>query len=179
MTEYEITRTQQDFLLLNYSNLDFIVNRSQFTGSTSLNGIRQIKSPLPYIDRIFSYNNRNVLLFDCDSFLKETYQCHDDSSSHLCLLIGMENFSERIRPLVEKMLGGSKSLSREYLGLIITAHSEIKKISVNEIHLSPQGVRTRLKRNGLYGCRFQEENRIQHFIDLEIIIGNIIRGRKR
>jgi hypothetical protein len=179
LTEYEVTGTGQDFLLLNYDDMDFIVNRSQFSGSTSLNDVKKVKSPLPYIKSIFPYNSSKILLFDCDSFLRETYNSEKHSSSHLCLLMGMENFSLKVRSLVKRVLKGNESLSQEYLGLIITSQSEIKRLKINEIHLSPRGVRSVLNSNGLYGCRFPREDRIQYFIDLEIIIHNIILGRNR
>lgn len=179
MTEYEVTGTGQDFLLLNYADMDFIVNRSQFSGSTSLNDVKTVKSPLPYIKSVFPYNNSKILLFDCDSFLRETYNSHSNSNSQLCLLMSMENFSTRVRALVKRVLKGNNSLSQDYLGLIITSQSEIKRLNINEIHLSPLGVRSVLNNNGLYGCRFLQEDRIQYFIDLEIMIHNIITGRNK
>ncbi len=178
MAEYEIQSHGQDFLLLNYANMDFIVNRNQFSGSTSIDEFRKIDSPMHYIDSIFTFNNQKVLLFDCDSFLREVYNCDNENSSQLCLLMRLENFSEKIKPVVEKLLVKSKVVSNEYFGLIITSHSEIKKLKIDDIYLSPQGIRRHLKKNGLHGCRFPGEDRIQYFIDLEIIILNATKRRK-
>ena len=178
MVVYEAAGQGQDFLLLNYTNMDFFVNRNQFSGSTSLEKIKKIDSPISFIDSIFTFNNQNILLFDCDTFLRTTYNCDKGNRSRLCLLMRMENFSERVSPLIRLLLGKSKKLSQKYFGLIITSHSEIKKLDIEDIYLSPEGIRKHLNNHGLYGCRFPKEDRMQYFIDLEIIILNAIKGRK-
>ncbi len=178
MEEHEVLGRRQDFLLLNYTNMDFVVNRSQFSGSTSIDELRKINSSISFINSIFTFNDQKILLFDCDDFLRQTYSCDNGNRSRLCLLMRMENFSKKIRPLIAKILAKSSKLSKEYFGLIITSHSEIRKLEIEEIYLSPKGIRRHLNRNGLYGCRFPVENRIQYYIDLEIIILNAIKGRK-
>ena len=177
MAEYEAAAPEQDFLFLSYSEIDFFVNRTQFSGSTSLDGVSRIGSPLQYLDSVFTFNNRKILLFNCDEFLRQTYNCTSGGGSRLCLLMRMENFTPKIRSHIGRLTAKNSRLSGEYIGLIITSCSEIKKLEIGRIYLSPQGIRRHLSRFGLYGCRFPDEGRIQYFIDLEIIIFNILRGR--
>ncbi|MDA3958953.1 hypothetical protein [Oceanispirochaeta sp.] len=178
MALYETSGGRQDFLLLNYDNVDFFVNRSQFSGSTTLNDIRTIKSSLTYINKVFKYNGNNILLFDCDQFLKDIYACEIGNKSCLCLLMRLDNFTDKNKPLIKKLLARNPRISQESLGLIITSHSEIKKLVFDEIYLSPRGVRRLLREQGLYGCRFPESGRIQYYIDLELIIINVLKGKK-
>lgn len=176
MVDFEISNGSQDFLLLNYDDADFFVNRNQFSGSTSLQDVKSIKSSLPYVNSIFEFNNENILLFDCNQYLKDNYGCEVSNKSCLCLLMQSDNFTAVNRPLVQKLLGKNPKFSQEYLGLIITSHSEISKVMIDEIFLSPSGIRPLLNKNGLYGCRFPEEGRIQYFIDLELMIINVLKG---
>ena len=175
--EYEKAVFEQDFLLLSYSRMGFFINRSQFSGSTSLENVKKIKSPLPYFDSIFSYNGEKVLLFDCDAFLRAGYRCENEGSSRLCLLMKLSDFGPTDRPAIAFLLGKNPALSQEFLGLIITSRAEIKKIRIDEIHLSPPGVRETLKNQGLYGCRFPGDNRIQFYIDLETTVLNILKRK--
>lgn len=176
MEDYNILVEEQDFLILNYETIDFFVNRDQFSGSTTLDEIKEIKSPISYINQMFKYNGQNILLFDCDAFLRKLYNCNSINTSRLCLLMKPENFTKKGQPLINKLLNTNDSFSNEFMGLIISSHSEISKIAINEIFLSPSGIRKRLNTQGLYGCRFPVPEKIQYFIDLETIIQNVIKG---
>ena len=177
--EYELTAYQQDFLLLNYEKMDFFINRAQFSGSTSIDNIIQVKSSLSYFHNVFTYNDNKVLLFDCNTFLKDTFQCEQSTPSRLCLLMRPEDFSSKGRPAIETLLNKNSSLSKEFLGLIIPAQAKIRKIGINEIYLSPGSLKKTLSFYGIYGCRFPQENRIQYFIDLETNILNILRKKNK
>ncbi len=178
MEKSKVLSKGQDFLLLNYANMGFFVNRNQFSGSTSINKIRKIESHIVFINKIFNFNDQTILLFDCDDFLQQVYNCNNENKSQLCLLMRMENFSSQIRPLITRVLTQSPKLSKEYFGLLITGQSEIKKMDIEDIYLSPRGVRKHFNKYGLYGCCFPEDDSIQYFIDLEIIILNAIKGRR-
>ena len=175
--EYEQIVYQQDFLMLNFPEMDFFVNRAQFSGSTSIEKMGKIKSSILYFNDVFTYNEQLILLFDCDSFLQKTFQCEQSTSSRLCLLMKPEDFTLKSRPLIERLLNSNNRFSKEFLGLIIPARAEIKKISINEIYLPPAGLKKTLDNYGIYGCRFPQENRIQYYIDLEKNIINILKGR--
>ena len=175
--EYERAVYEQDFLLLSYSRMGFFINRSQFSGSTSLENVKKIKSPLPYFDSIFTYNGEKVLLFDCDAFLTAGYRCENEGSSRLCLLMKTSDFGPSNRPAISSLLGNNPALSQEFLGLIITSRAEITKIRIDEIFLTPPGIREPLKKRGLYGCRFSGDREIQFYIDLEITVLNIMKRK--
>ena len=174
MEEYRLAVDKQDFLLLNYSDMDFIVNRNQFSGSTSLDRVTQIESPFEFFNSTFRFNDQQILLFDCDAFLQREYACRSRGSSRLCLLMGMENFTDNGRPRIEAHIASNEDLSREFLGLIITSHSEIAELEIEGLWLSPSGIRKHLEGFGLNGCRFPGDDRIQYFIDLETIIINTL-----
>jgi hypothetical protein len=176
LEDYDVLSEEQDFLILSYEEIDFFVNRDQFSSSTSLDDVKKIKSSISYINQAFKYNGQNILLFDCDRFLQDLYNCSNTTSSRLCLLMKIHNFSDVGKPLVKRLLGANHSISDEWLGLIISSNSEISKISINEIYLSPLGVREKLNNHGLYGCRFPSTEKIQFFIDLEMILNNVIKG---
>ena len=45
---------------------------------------------------------------------------------------------------------------------------------LDEIYLNPNGLNPLLSKNGLYGCRFPQKDRIQYFIDLQTNIINTL-----
>ena len=175
--EYKQQVYQQDFLLLNYQELDFFVSRTQFSGSTSIDKMVKSDNSVPYFDRAFTFNNKTVLLFDCDSFLQDTFHCKAVTSSQLCLLMKIDNFSKDNRPVIHKLLTTNPGFSTEYIGLIIPANAEIAKINLDDIYLPPAGLKNVLAMKGIYGCRFPEKNRVQYYIDFEVnILNTILKG---
>jgi hypothetical protein len=173
--EFEKAPPLQDFLLISYREMGFLINRSQFSASTTLEGVTPVKKAPPYLTGTFSYNKGKILLFDYDAYLQDTFRCHRIGDSRLCILMGMDDFSPVRRPLIGKLLK-HPSLSREYLGLVISSQAEIIEIALDELFLSPLNMRPYLNRRGIYGCRFPEADKIQHFIDFEITIINALKG---
>ncbi|MBN2628177.1 MAG: hypothetical protein JXA95_16050 [Spirochaetales bacterium] len=172
---FEKASPRQDFLLISYRDMGFLINRSQFSASTTLDEVTPIKNAPPYLTGVFPYNKEKILLFDYDAYLQDTFHCRRLADSRLCILMGREDFSPERRPLIEKLLK-HPSLSRDYLGLIISAQAEIIDIPLDELFLAPRNLRSYLGRRGVYGCRFPREDMIQHFIDFEITLINALRG---
>jgi len=159
-----------DFLLLRYKELDFLVDRYQFSASTSLDRMRSARTPFPYLSHYSWFNNQRVLLFDLNRFIKETYRCQEEGLSQLCLIMRMEDFTQRSARCLKKILRLSDKISQEYIGLIVTSLAEIHPVEISRIHLSPPGLQPLLIRRGLYGSCFPEESRIQYLVDLQKLL---------
>ena len=177
MAESDLIVNGQDFLLLRYKEADFFINRCQFSSSAPLDKIQNIKTSTPFFSGVFSYSGNKVLLFDYNAFLGKYFRCQPESESRLCLLMKLGDFTEKGGKKIKSVLERNKQISKDYLGLIITSQAEIKPIAFEEIRLAPAKLRQALFEKGLCGCRFNVEDRIQYFVDLETGIMDIIYGR--
>jgi len=147
--------------------MDFLINRNQFSASTSINETHKIKSKIPYLNSFTWFNNERLLLFDFKQYLIDKFKGTPQSDSQLCLIMNQQDFTPDAWKLIGKLLSKDSRLSQSYLGLIVPSHAEIHEISLSEIKINPDGIDSLMTRNGIYGCRFSEETRIQYFIDLE------------
>ncbi|MBN2656044.1 MAG: hypothetical protein JXR86_03220 [Spirochaetales bacterium] len=160
---------RHDFLQLHYDSLDFLVDRNQFSGSTTLDGIYALKSSRPYLEHWSWYNNEKVLLFDMNSCLKNLFHCGQRGNTQLALIMEPEDFSDAARNFLLRLLGRTGSLSSRYMGMIVSSQAEIRTMDLGEFNLLPPGVAQLFTKRGLYGCRFPREERIQFFVDLQKI----------
>lgn len=158
---------RHDFLQLHYETLDFLVDRNQFSGSTTLDGIYDLKKGQPYLENWSWYNGEKVLLFDMNSCLKNLFRCGQSGQTQLALIMEPEDFSESARKFLLMLLGRTNGLSSRYMGMIVSSQAEIRTMDLGEFNLLPPGVAHLFTKRGLYGCRFPREERIQFFVDLQ------------
>lgn len=156
-----------DFLLLHYDRLDFLVDRYQFSGSSSLDRLNPLKNSRPYLDQWGFYNGEKLLMFDMNRYLMDLFRCGQAGNMKLCLILEPDDFLEPGRTMLRRLLEKSGKLSMKYLGMIVSSQAEIKTMNLREFNLVPPGVGELLKKRGLYGCRFPVEERIQFFVDLQ------------
>ncbi len=167
-----------DFLVLQYREIDFLIHRSQFTGSSSLNELYEVHSGCPdYFDKYTDYNSRNLVLCDFDQFLMDNYKCKNPSRLKLCLIVNIADYNNETIQRVMKITDLHEDVHIDSIGLIVSSQVEIKTLSLNEFYVNPPGLDGLLLRNGLLGCRFSNESRIQFFIDIETNIRNILTGK--
>lgn len=158
---------RHDFLQLHYKSMDFLVDRNQFSGSTTLDGMYSMKSTQPYLENWSWYNNEKVLLFDMNGCLKNLFRCSQTGDSQLALIMEPGDFSPTARHYLLRLLDRTKGLSSRYMGMIVSSQAEIRTMELGEFNLLPSGVASLLSKRGLYGCRFPREERIQFFVDLQ------------
>jgi len=156
-----------DFLLLRYQDMDFLVDRNQFSASTSIETIYPVSKSLPYWGHWAWYNEQRLLLFDMNQYLKDLYHCRQSGNARLCLIIKTEDFIPQARHMITRLLRNSSKLSQQHLGIIVNSQAEIHTLNLKEIYLSPSSVRDFLSCRGFYGCRFPENQRIQYLVDLQ------------
>jgi hypothetical protein len=156
-----------NFLLIRYDNMDFLIDRNQFSGSTSLDELFPVRSGFPYLNYWGWYNRERLLMFDMNRYLTDLFQCRQLGGACLCLIMRIQDFQQQGQDFLKSLLKQSEKLSQNYFGLIISSQAEIQSLSLTEFFLSPQGIRSLLEKRGVYGCRFPEEEHIQFFIDLQ------------
>lgn len=169
--------TTADFLVLQYKELDFLINRRQFTGSSSLNEINDSEIETPeYFDKYTDYNNKRLVLCDFDQYLMDKYRCINPSQLRICLIISVESFKTEYYQRILDVMNRYENAHFDSIGLIVSSLVEMRPLPLKDININPPGLDERLQRNGLLGCRFSGLERIQFFIDIKTSIINILSG---
>ncbi len=162
---------EHEFLILNYADMDFIINRNQFITSVFLENTIKFESGFKYLSSLVKYHEQTVPVFDADALLTDIYNCRIDSSLKLALISDLASFSESNRSLYKKhILKQHPELSGEYIALMVNSHARIKPLLLSEIKLIPSGIRMKHNKEGILGCRFSEQGNIQYFLDIETIV---------
>ena len=166
-----------DFLVLAYREIDFLINRSQFSGSSSLNEIRESGFDTPdYFNKYTDYNKKSLVLCDFDQFLMDRYRCSNPSQLKLCLIIRIDEFDNKSSLSIMEIIRQHENSYSDIIGLIVSSQVEMRPLKLSGFNLNPPGLNSRLYKNGLLGCRFREAERIQFFIDIKTNIENILSG---
>ncbi len=167
--------SEHKFLILNYSEMDFIINRNQFVTSIFLENTTRFESGFKHITSLVRYYEQTLPVFDADALLKNSYNCRVNSSLRLALISDITSFSEKNRSLYKKhILKRHSDLSSKYLALMVSSHARIKSLALSESKLIPQGIKMIYKQEGVLGCRFSEQGNIQYFLDIETLVFNQI-----
>ena len=165
----ECNNNQHEFLILNCVDMDFIINRNQFFASIFLEESAINKSYARYFSSQMIYHGQTLAVFDFNKFLKDTFGSGIISMYNIALICDISLFSESNQSVYRKhILKKNTDLSSEYLALKLNVQARIKHIPLSEIRLIPSGIKEKLKKEGILGCRFKHN--IQFFVDIETII---------
>ncbi|MCP4346630.1 MAG: hypothetical protein GY795_14030 [Desulfobacterales bacterium] len=166
---------KHEFLILNYPDMDFIINRNQFFTSIFLENTTRFESGFKHLSLLVKYHEQTLPVFDADALLTDIYKCRIDRTLKLALISDLATFSEMNRSLYKKhILKQHPDLSDKYIALKVNSHARIKTLLLSEIKLIPHGIRAKHNKEGILGCRFSEEGNIQYFLDIETIFFNCI-----
>lgn len=164
-----------DFLILTYTELDYLVNRDQLFASLFLEETTEFESGFSYLSATMQYREHTLPVFDFDAFLRDIFQCKVESLVKFALICELASFSGHNRAIYqESILQEHQELSAEYLALTVSSQAEIKRIPLAEINLVPLGIRSKQNKEGVLGCRFSADGKIQYFLDIETIVMNCI-----
>ncbi len=159
-----------EFLLLHYSNIDFLINRAEIQSSLFIDNYKKIKSKNRYLTGIIHFNNENILSVDFDSYLKETFRLNENNDNSIAIVYdtAASGLYKNIgRYFIKKK--GYPELSPNHIGLIINNNFELVKVPLYGIKLMPESLRKNNSENGILGIRFSE-GKNQYYIDIERII---------
>ncbi|MCP4400833.1 MAG: hypothetical protein GY801_26465 [bacterium] len=175
MTLKPLELSEHEFLILDYSSMDFIVNREQLFASIILEDAVEFESEFNYLSSLMAYREQTLPVFDFDAFLLETFSGEFEQSLKVALIIDLASFSEGNRSLYqERILREHTEFSSEYLALKVHSHAGIKRVALSEVCLIPAGLRERQSQEGILGCRFLAGGKIQYFVDIETLVFNWI-----
>ncbi|MDM8523238.1 hypothetical protein QUF80_07695 [Desulfococcaceae bacterium HSG8] len=166
-----MTSDNHEFLILNCTEMDFIINRNQFFASIVLEETVKYKSQARHFSSLMKYHEQTLPVFDFNAFLKDTFGSGIESIFNIALISDITLFSEGNQSAYRNLiLKENTELSSEYLALKVNVQAEIKRVPLSEIRLIPSGLRAKLNKEGILGCRFPLKNNIQYFVDIETII---------
>lgn len=161
------------FLLLTYTELDFLINRDQLCASLFLERIDEFACAAPAISGTMEYRHETVPIFDFDTFLHRHFQCSIDSLVKFALICELSAFSPAFQTAFHALIGEPHpELSPTYIALTVGSQAQIIQIPLREIHLIPGSLRKTETEFGVLGCRFPETSKIQYFLDIETILRN-------
>jgi len=160
-----------EFLILNWLDIDIIINRNQFFASVFLEEVDKYSSHAEYFSSLMKYHGDTLPVFDFNAFLKDTFRSGINSMFNIALICNVSLFSEENQTVYRNdILKENTDFSKDYLALKVTVQAGIKRVPLSEIRLIPLGLREKLHNEGFLGCRFTIENNIQYFVDIESII---------
>lgn len=162
-----------NFLIIHYEEMDFILNRTQITGSVSNIESRKISCQVPHVKEVIMYGNRKLLSVDLDSYLRYIFGIKEEPQVKLSVIVDVENFSKFNRETILKIIDQDNiACDSRYISFSLTSRSEIRKLDITTLRLFPDTYRERYIHSGLIGCRFPEDNRVQYFADIENLFFN-------
>ncbi len=170
-----ISDLKAEFLLLHYSNIDFLINRAEIQGSFYIDYFHKIKSKCKYFTGITHYNNENILSADFQYYLNETFKFNEKSDYPIAIIFNIDK-PALYKSIIKKCFGQNSrpNLSSSLIGLIINNDFELEKIQLHEIKLLPESIRNKNNEDGILGVRFLENKKNQYYIDIEKTIERII-----
>ncbi|MDC7124256.1 MAG: hypothetical protein PQJ46_01730, partial [Spirochaetales bacterium] len=124
-----------DFLILQYSEIDFLINRKQFTGSSSLTQINKITSSIPYFDSYTNYNSKNLILCNVDKFLMDKYKCTNPSILKLCLIFNISELNKELPESLKNIIFEKKA-HEDIIGLFVSSLVEIKPLFLGDFNIN-------------------------------------------
>ncbi|MFP4363485.1 MAG: hypothetical protein ACLFR1_06405 [Spirochaetia bacterium] len=162
-----------DSLLIHYPESDFLINWYQCTSSMYIDKTFRLRSSFAYLNHAVTYGNENVLLFDLDQFLQDTFALSpQQNEAKLALISHTENLSQETRDFYHKFVNRSKStkFSSKYIAYKVCIDTETNRFPVSELSPYPPKIRDQLMRMGILGVRLISEKHVQMFIDLEFFL---------
>lgn len=168
-----------DFLNIHYDNVDFYVNRQQFSGSSICSIVAEAKLNPDYFRNITAYDDKRLLVFDLNSYFMNNFDSKLNGSARLNIVVDTDRFSYYNKKMIEqKLLADEKLYSKRYIGCLIPGSSEIKKSPVKQFHLFSEIFTDILMNYGIRACFFSCK-KIAYLIDLEnIIISALLNQRE-
>ncbi len=162
-----------EFLILDYPDIDFIVNRDQIFASLFLEETSAFESRFRYLSAQMEYSDHTLPVFDLDLFLKDIFDCRIEGFVKFALISEFAAFSEKLRGTYQQnMLQDYSELSSEYIAFKVSSHAKIRPVPLPEISLLPSGIRWKQNKEGILGCRFPKDAHMQFFLDIETIVFN-------
>ncbi len=164
-----------DFLVSDYGECDFIINRSNISGSVSY------KSNHGVIDKynVVEYGEERLLLFDLDRFfsdyfiIKNMNSNKEISSSKIVLIVEIDRFNTNVKENMISLLDSiSNSLCTGKIAILISSHTTVLNIDLACLKLLPKVLKSSYKKKGILAVRFAEGSRLQYFVDIERILSN-------
>ncbi|MBN1498716.1 MAG: hypothetical protein JW982_01050 [Spirochaetes bacterium] len=175
-----MTLNNCNFLIIHYSEFDFLLNRNQITGSVSNIESSSLDSDNPYINEIINYGDKKLISIDLDLFLRNIFPVKDGSAAKLSVIADISVFSGKNREIITEIIKvTSESCDRKYISFSLSSQSEIKKIDIFSLKLFPLIFRKFYHQYGLLGCRFSEEGKIQYYTDIENLFFNALLKKER
>lgn len=160
-----------EFLILDYSETGFIINRNQFSASILIEEEVQFASQINYLSSLIEYDGQTLPVFDFNAFINHTFNCNAESFFNIAIICNINLFSEENRSVYEEIvLRQNAEFSPAYIAFKVSAYAAIKHLPLSEIRFIPPVLKARLNTEGVLGCRFPSENMIQYFVDIETMI---------
>ena len=163
------------FLILDYPDMDFIVNRDQIFASLFLEETAFFESGLLYFPASMEYYEHRLPVFELDLFLKHTFTCKIESLVKFALICELSCFSPENQAVYQaQMLHAHPDFSSDYIAFKVSSHAKIRPVPLAEISLLPEGIRLKQNKEGILGCRFPAQANMQYFLDIETILFNCL-----
>jgi hypothetical protein len=178
MTSEHHDNKLHEFLVLSWIEMDFIINRNQFSASVFLQEEMKYQEDARYFSSLMTYNGQTLPVFNFNAFLTDTFRSGIHSNFNIALICDISLFSRANQSSYRKhFLKNNTDISSQFLAVKVSVHAGMNHVPLSEINLIPPGLRGKLNNEGILGCRFTNKNNIQYFVDIETIIFKCIREK--
>lgn len=165
---------EQNFLTVDYGSIGFLINKAQFYSSCYMEKEVRASSPIPYLDRVFTYGDERILVFDMHEALRRLFSIDSNGKAELLLIVEFSKLANPVRDIFTRMKSGKNSISRQHLGLRIKSDARMISMKVGKLRLLPVPVRGYLKRFGILACTFPSDRTINYLIEVDNICKTFI-----
>lgn len=169
-----------DFLVVQYAANSFLINREQFATSLYLEKEFPIKSSFKYFSTLTEYDENYLIVFDFDRYLNDLFNCASKEESKLILITDINLFAEVHQKLFDslRLRKHNELFSKRYIAIKVCNTTKLESIPLVDLKLIPHSIRSAMGQNGMLGLRFQDNKKIQYFVDCETIMVNQFKKRR-
>jgi len=174
MTSNPCDANGHDFLVFDYPDAGFLLNRNQFVSGIFIFRERPFKSSFKYIVSGVDYKESRLAVFDLDAFLGDIGRIESEHTLKVGLICDLSTFAEHNRLLYEAFIRRqNETVSTSLLAIMVGGHARIAKYRFSKIRLFPPSLRKKQIKMGILGCEFSDHT-IRFFLDVETIFSNLL-----
>lgn len=165
---------RHDFLVFDYADAGFMLNRNQFVSGISIIGECPFESPFEHIVSSVGFKKSRVAVFDLDAFLANAFQRKREHAVKVGLISDLSTFTDSNRSVYEAFARRlDVTISTALLAVKVGGHARIARYRFADIRLLPPGLRKKQNGTGILGCRFSGGT-VRFFLDVETIIAKLL-----